>query len=74
MHNMLIRPTAAELADFGRPDYTILNAGECAAEPEVPGNTSTTSVALNFEAKEMTILGTQYAGEMKKAFLQSCIT
>ena len=66
MHNMLIRPTTAELADFGRPDYTILNAGECAAEPEVPGNTSTTSVALNFEAKEMTILGTQYAGEMKK--------
>ena len=66
MHNMLIRPTAAELADFGRPDYTILNAGECSAAPEVPGNTSTTSIALNFEAKEMTILGTQYAGEMKK--------
>ena len=28
MHNMLIRPTAAELADFGQPDAVIYNAGE----------------------------------------------
>lgn len=27
MHNMLIRPTAEELANFGEPDYTIYNAG-----------------------------------------------
>ena len=27
MHNMLIRPTAAELESFGEPDYVILNAG-----------------------------------------------
>ena len=66
MHNMLIRPTAEELADFGRPDYTILNAGGCLADPAVKGNTSSTSVALNLESKELTILGTQYAGEMKK--------
>ena len=66
MHNMLIRPSADELADFGRPDYTILNAGECPADISVEGNSSTTSVALNLEAKELTILGTQYAGEMKK--------
>jgi ATP-dependent phosphoenolpyruvate carboxykinase len=28
--------------------------------------TSTTSVSLNFARREMVILGTQYAGEMKK--------
>ncbi len=66
MHNMLIRPSALELADFGRPDYTILNAGECLADIDLEGNSSTTSVALNLESKELTILGTQYAGEMKK--------
>ncbi len=66
MHNMLIRPTAEELENFGRPDYTILNAGQCPADPRVKGNSSTTSVALNLESKELTILGTQYAGEMKK--------
>ena len=27
MHNMLIRPTADQLADFGTPDYVIYNAG-----------------------------------------------
>ena len=27
MHNMLIRPSAEELANFGEPDYTIYNAG-----------------------------------------------
>ena len=34
MHNMLIRPTAEELADFGEPDYTIYNAGQQAAVRE----------------------------------------
>ena len=28
MSNMLIRPTAAELDDFGEPDFVIFNAGE----------------------------------------------
>ena len=27
MNNMLIRPTAAELAAFGEPDYVVINAG-----------------------------------------------
>ena len=28
MRNMLIRPTADELANFGEPDYVIYNAGQ----------------------------------------------
>ena len=27
MHNMLIRPTDEELAEFGEPDFIIYNAG-----------------------------------------------
>jgi phosphoenolpyruvate carboxykinase (ATP) len=66
MHNMLIRPTAGELQDFGRPDYVIYNAGPFRADPSTPGLTSDTNVTLNFETGEFVILGTQYAGEMKK--------
>ena len=66
MHNMLIRPTAEQLADFGDPDYVIYNAGQQEADTSIPGVDSTTSVSLNFDSGEMVILGTEYAGEMKK--------
>jgi phosphoenolpyruvate carboxykinase (ATP) len=66
MHNMLIRPTPAELASYGQPDYVIYNAGQAEADPAIPGVHSKTSVSLNFETGELVILGTQYAGEMKK--------
>jgi len=66
MQNMLIRPTAEELKDFGQPDFTIYNAGAFPANRYTTGMTSTTSVALNFNMREMVILGTEYAGEMKK--------
>ncbi|RIK76830.1 MAG: phosphoenolpyruvate carboxykinase (ATP) [Planctomycetota bacterium] len=66
MRNMLIRPTPDELAGFGEPDFVIYNAGQQAADPKVPGVASKTCVALSFERGEMVILGTQYAGEMKK--------
>eukprot|EP00127_Corallochytrium_limacisporum_P006375 Clim_evm86s225 gene=Clim_evmTU86s225 len=66
MHNMLIRPTQEELANFGEPDYTIFNAGAFPANQYTRGMTSATSVSLNFKRKEFVILGTQYAGEMKK--------
>ena len=66
MNNMLIRPTPKELETFGEPDFTIFNAGEFPANRYTTGMTSTTSVAINFQRREMVILGTQYAGEMKK--------
>ncbi|HEX3444822.1 MAG TPA: phosphoenolpyruvate carboxykinase (ATP) [Chthoniobacterales bacterium] len=66
MRNMLIRPTHEELESFGEPDYVIFNAGAFPANRLTQGMTSTTSVDLNFEAHEMVILGTEYAGEMKK--------
>ncbi|MCJ1423564.1 Protein kinase C-like 1 [Sticta canariensis] len=65
MRNMLIRPSEKELEHF-HPDYTIYNAGSFPANRFTTGMTSATSVAINFAAKEMVILGTEYAGEMKK--------
>lgn len=66
MHNMLIRPTEEELKNFGEPDFTIYNAGQFPANRFTKGMTSTTSVEVNFKRMEMVILGTEYAGEMKK--------
>ena len=67
MDNMLIRPTAQELEDFGEPDCTIINAGAFPANRYTTGMTSKTSIDLSLERKQVVILGTQYAGEMKKA-------
>jgi len=66
MHNMLIRPTAEELENYGDPDFVIFNAGRFPANTHTAGMTSKTSVNLSFERKEFVILGTEYAGEMKK--------
>ncbi|MFO0914332.1 MAG: phosphoenolpyruvate carboxykinase (ATP) [Pirellulales bacterium] len=67
MHNMLIRPTDVELASFGQPDLVIYNAGAFPANRHTTGMTSKTSVDLNLATGEVVILGTEYAGEMKKA-------
>lgn len=66
MHTMLIRPTGKELANFGKPDFTIYNAGEFPANRLTSGMGSTTSIDLSLEDRELVILGTEYAGEMKK--------
>lgn len=66
MHNMLIRPTEEELANFGEPDFVVINAGGFPANRYTDQMTSGTSIAVNFEKNTMVILGTLYAGEMKK--------
>ena len=49
MHNMLIRPTAEELENFGDPDWVVYNAGTKMANAEIPGLTSQTSSSLSFK-------------------------
>ncbi len=66
MYNMLIRPTEQQLETFGEPDFVVLNAGRFPANSHTADMTSKTSVDLSFERREFVILGTQYAGEMKK--------
>lgn len=66
MHNMLIRPTEEELNNFGKPDFTIFNAGGFPCNRYTSYMTSSSSVDISLTRMEMVILGTQYAGEMKK--------
>lgn len=69
MRNMLIRPTEQELEeDFSKGvDINIFNAGEMMISPNIPGLKSGTCTALNLTQQRMVILGTQFAGEMKKS-------
>lgn len=66
MQIMLIRPTRHQLDSYGKPDYVIYNAGQFPANRHTAGMSSKTSVDLSIEDGEVVILGTEYAGEMKK--------
>jgi len=66
MHTMLIRPNQEELGTYGDPDFVIYNAGAFPADRLMPEINSKTCVSLNLEDRELVILGTEYAGEMKK--------
>jgi phosphoenolpyruvate carboxykinase (ATP) len=66
MQNMLIRPSEEELENFGEPDFVVYNAGKFPANTFTEGMTSDASVDINFDRNEMVILGTEYAGEIKK--------
>lgn len=48
------------------PDFTILNAGEFCTDASLPDIKSKNTVNVNFTTKEQIILGSSYAGEMKK--------
>jgi phosphoenolpyruvate carboxykinase (ATP) len=66
IHQLLIRPTEEELETF-EPDFTILAAPGLKAVPEVDGVHSEAAVVLSFEKKTVLVIGTQYAGEIKKS-------
>ena len=66
MRNLLIRPSLEELERFGEPDFLIFNAGDIDADPTTPGLNAKTGILLDLDRREMVILGTGYAGEMKK--------
>lgn len=67
---LFMRPSKAELAEFA-PDWTILNAGKrklTAAEAEKIGlGKSGVAIVQSLTRKKVIILGTEYAGEMKKS-------
>jgi phosphoenolpyruvate carboxykinase (ATP) len=66
VHQLLIRPTAAELKRFA-PEFTIIDLPSFEADPTRHGCASKTVIAVNFTKKMVLIGGTSYAGEMKKS-------
>jgi phosphoenolpyruvate carboxykinase (ATP) len=72
MHNMLVRPTEKELQeDFTKGvDIHVFNGGEMAVSKHIPGVGSNAITAMNLTERKLAIMGTQYAGEMKKALFK----
>lgn len=64
-HTLFLRPRPEELKSH-TPQFTILNACELLAEKGVHGAQSEVFIGLDLSGKRMVILGTHYAGEMKK--------
>ncbi|TSA83127.1 phosphoenolpyruvate carboxykinase (ATP) [Deinococcus detaillensis] len=65
VHNMFVRPSPEEKADF-EPDWTVLNLPGFKAAGEADGVRSETAILVDFTKKMILVAGTQYAGENKK--------
>ena len=63
---LLVRPTADELENFGRPDIVVLAAPDYTTTKEADGVDGDATVMLNFDAKTIIVAGTGYSGEIKK--------
>ncbi|WP_298391822.1 phosphoenolpyruvate carboxykinase (ATP) [Flavobacterium sp.] len=65
--NMFIRPTDAELENFGEPDFIVMNGSKTSFKDFAAHNlNSEVYVAFNLTEKIQLIGGTWYGGEMKK--------
>ena len=66
IHQLLVRPTEAQLKDFV-PGFTIIAAPGFKCIPELDGVHSEAAILVNFDKKMVIIAGSQYAGEIKKS-------
>lgn len=65
--NMFIRPTAAELKEFGEPDFVVINASKATfTNYEKHNLNSDVFISFNLTERMQLIAGTWYGGEMKK--------
>ena len=71
VYNMFIRPTKEQLADFGEPDWLIINAPTFLANPETDGTRQGNFAILNFSRRIALIGGTGYTGEIKKGIFSA---
>lgn len=60
------RPTHEDLTNF-HPDWTILGAPELELDPSQDGTSSEVFVGIDFSGKRVLVVGTHYAGEIKKS-------
>ena len=67
VHQMLVRPSERELAEFGEADFVVMAAPTLKLDPEAFGTHSEAAVLINFAERTILVVGTQYSGEIKKA-------
>ncbi len=64
--NLFRRPSAAERVAFA-PNFTILDVPSFKADPATEGTRTETAILVHLRRMEVIIVGTEYAGEIKKS-------
>jgi phosphoenolpyruvate carboxykinase (ATP) len=64
--NLFRRPPKEDLAAF-EPNFTILDVPSFQADPETEGTRTGTAILVHLKRMEVIIVGTMYAGEIKKS-------
>jgi len=64
--NLFRRPSRHDLAAF-RPNFTIINVPSFKADPATEGTRTETAILVHLGRMEVIIVGTEYAGEIKKS-------
>ncbi len=64
--NLFRRPAHEDLAGF-LPNFTIIDVPSFKADPATEGTRSETAILLHLRRMEIIIVGTEYAGEIKKS-------
>jgi phosphoenolpyruvate carboxykinase (ATP) len=64
--NLFRNPPAEDLASFA-PNFTIIDVPSFRADPASEGVRSETAILLHLQRMEIIIVGTEYAGEIKKS-------
>ena len=63
-HQMLVRPTQEELADYGLADFVVMAAPRLKLDPVTHHTNSEAAVVINFKERVVLVVGTQYSGEI----------
>jgi phosphoenolpyruvate carboxykinase (ATP) len=66
VRNLFRRPPREDLAGF-TPNFTIIDVPSFEADPATEGTRTGLAILLHLQRMEVIIVGTRYAGEMKKA-------
>ncbi|HEY4227009.1 MAG TPA: phosphoenolpyruvate carboxykinase (ATP) [Candidatus Limnocylindrales bacterium] len=64
--NLFRRPSAEDMAGFA-PNFTIIDVPSFEADPATEGTRSGTAILVHLQRMEIIIVGTMYAGEIKKS-------
>ena len=64
--NLFRRPSAEDLASFA-PNFTIIDVPSFEADPATEGTRTGTAILVHLQRMEVIIVGTMYAGEIKKS-------
>ena len=66
IHQLLLRPTAEQLADY-KADFTVICVPGFKCDPQRDHTHSEAAIMIDYEKKLVLIAGSQYAGEIKKS-------